>query len=155
MSSTSSLNGARSSCQLHSSATSAEPRAAVTCCSFKAAARLAHAKTSYSGGEQTSATQRKLCFNVIRDWSTSVQRCNDAVFPCLADNGLMAFIKRALIQLYTIREPLLLRFQLWRSPFISSEMDCSCFLWSSRWMCFCFPLALMGPAERLCRIRKA
>lgn len=36
-------------------------------CSFKAAARLAHAKTSYSGGEQTAATQRKLCFNVIRD----------------------------------------------------------------------------------------
>lgn len=43
------------------------PRAAAARRSFKAAACLAHAKTSYGGGEQTAATQRKLCFNVIRD----------------------------------------------------------------------------------------
>ena len=48
--------------------TSAEPRPlAATHRSFKAAARLAHARTSYSGAEQITATQRKLCFNVIRD----------------------------------------------------------------------------------------
>lgn len=52
-----------------------------------------------------------------------MQRRNDAVFPCQPDNGLMAFI----IQLYSIRGPLLLRFQPWRSPFISREMDSSCF----------------------------
>lgn len=81
---------------------SAAPLCAISCrgstaathCSFKAAARLAHAKTSYSGGEQAAASQRKLCFNVIRDWSTSVPSCNDAVFPCLSDNGLMASISR-------------------------------------------------------------
>lgn len=67
---------------------------AATCCSFKAAARLAHAKTSYRVGKQTAVTQRKLCFNVIRGWSTSLQHCNDAVFPCLSDNGLMALISR-------------------------------------------------------------
>lgn len=69
---------------------SAEARKTATCCGFKAAARLAHATTSYSSAEQTAATQRKLCFNVIRGWSSS----NDAVFPCLSDSGLMASISR-------------------------------------------------------------
>lgn len=32
-------------------------------------------------------------------------------------------------------------FQPNRSPFICCEMDGSCFLWSSRWMSLCFPLA--------------
>lgn len=45
---------------------SAEARRPATCCGFKAAARLAHATTSYSSAEQTAAAQRKLCFNVIR-----------------------------------------------------------------------------------------
>lgn len=48
---------------------------------------------------------------------------------------------QALIQLHTIRAPLLLCFQPNRSPFICCEMDGSCFLWSSRWMSLCFPLA--------------
>lgn len=73
---------------------SAEARKTATCCGFKAAARLAHATTSYSSAEQTAAAQRKLCFNVIRGWSSSVPSCNDAVFSCLSDSGLMASICR-------------------------------------------------------------
>ncbi|CAB1412571.1 unnamed protein product [Pleuronectes platessa] len=48
-----------------SAAATGRASAAATSCSFKAAGRLAHAKTSYCGGEQTAGTQRKLCFNVI------------------------------------------------------------------------------------------
>lgn len=62
--------GAAVSCRTLSP--SAEARRTVTRCGFKAAARLAHATSSYSSAEQTAAAQRKLCFNVIRGWSSEL-----------------------------------------------------------------------------------